>query len=180
MEYSGYLREAYQDDHELEGKKKEEAVRHFIKGYPVRPVKKLIAYIRRETLVEEIIMQQEGAAFNEKTELFRLRPDAQVRPSLPNQYGRLLEHIEVHRWYLGEQQESFIPFQQAAASWYDNVYMPLVRVIREQEILAEFSGRTETDLYLWIIEHKDYLEREYQTGTDLDQAADDFTKRNRK
>jgi hypothetical protein len=180
MEYSGYLREAYQDDNELEGKKKEAAVRHFLKGYPVRPVKKLIAYLRRENLVEEIIMQQEGAAFNEKTELSHLRPEVQVRPSLPNQYARLREHIEVHRWYLGEQQASFIPFPEAAASWYDKVFMPLVRVIREQNILEEFPGRTETDLYLWIIEHKDYLEREYQTGTGLDEAADDFTKRNRK
>jgi hypothetical protein len=180
MEYSGYLREAYRDDNGLGEKKKEEAVRHFLYGYPVRPVKKLIAYLKKENLVEQIIMQQEGAAFNEKTELCQHRPDAMVRPSLPIHYDRLLEHIEVHRWYLGEQRGSFVPYSEAVVSWYDQVYLPLVRIIRDQNILDQFPGRTETDLYLWIIEHKEVLAREFQTETDLDKAAEDFTKKNRK
>jgi hypothetical protein len=180
MEYSGYLREVYRDENIMGEKKKEEAVRHFLDGYPVRPVKKIISYLRKEDLVEEIIMQQERAAFYEKTELPILRPEVYIWPTLPKQYDRLLEHIEVHRWYLGEQKGSFIPYFDAVVSWYDNVYMPLVSIIRSQNILLEFPGRTETDLYLWIIEHKEYLERENQTETGLGQAAEDFSKRNKK
>ena len=37
------------------------------------------------------------------------------------------------------------------ASWYDTVYLPLAQVIRDQQLLKHFSGRTEADLYLWMV-----------------------------
>jgi hypothetical protein len=181
MEYSGYLREAYRYDNGAQpGNEKEEAVRHFLDGYPIRPLKKLISYFKKAPLLEEIVMQQEEAAFYERTGLTLLRKDARVRPSLPIHYDRLFEHIEVHRWYLGEQRGGYVPFSDAVASWFDSVYLPLVQIIREQDIMAQFTGRTEADLYLWIMQHKEYLAREYQTETALDQAAKDFTKRRKK
>jgi hypothetical protein len=50
--------------------------------------------------------------------------------------------------------------QEAIADWYDHVYMPIVNVIREMEILKEFPGKTEGDLYLWILDHQHYLAEE--------------------
>ena len=41
--------------------------------------------------------------------------------------------------------------------WYDNVYMPIVKVIRDTDILKEFPGKTEGDLYLWVLDHQHYL-----------------------
>jgi hypothetical protein len=38
--------------------------------------------------------------------------------------------------------------------WYDNIYLPLVKVIHENSILKEFPGRTAGDLYLWIMDHR--------------------------
>jgi hypothetical protein len=32
--------------------------------------------------------------------------------------------------------------------------MPIVRVIREQDLLKQFPDRTEADLYRWIMEHR--------------------------
>jgi hypothetical protein len=180
MEYSGYLREAFRDESKTSDKIKESAARHFLDGYPVRPVKKLLSFLRKENLIEEIILQQERAAFHEKTELPILRPDASIYLTIPKQFDRLLEHIEVHRWYLGEERDNFIPYSEAVISWYDNVYMPLVNIIRNQNILTEFPGRTETDLYLWIIEHKENLEKDYHTETGIDEAAEDFKNRNKK
>ena len=47
------------------------------------------------------------------------------------------------------------------ASWYDNVYMPVVHAIRDYDLLHNFPTRTEADLYLWIAHHRERLAREY-------------------
>ena len=43
-------------------------------------------------------------------------------------------------------------------SWYDNVYLPAVESIRQEGLLAGFPGRTETDAYIWMMEHREALE----------------------
>jgi hypothetical protein len=53
------------------------------------------------------------------------------------------------------------------------VYRPVIEVIREQNVLADFPGRTEADLYLWLIDHLHYL-RESQGDVDPAQAAQEF------
>jgi hypothetical protein len=89
-------------------------------------------------------------------------------------YEKLLEHIDVHRWYLGEQKKSEVSYEEAVLSWYDQVYLPLVKIIREQHILREFPGRTEADLYLWIIEHQGMLRSTYGDEIPLETAAENF------
>jgi nucleotide-binding universal stress UspA family protein len=59
------------------------------------------------------------------------------------------------------------------AGWYDEVYLPVVEALRQRDLLAEFPGRTEADLYLWISRHRaalrEALEWEVEPG---DAAAD--------
>ena len=81
--------------------------------------------------------------------------------TLPGQYSKLLEDIDVHRWYLGEEQGQEVSFPEAAVSWYEDVYSPLVEFIRTLDILGEFPGRTETDLYIWILQQQAKLRRIY-------------------
>ncbi|MEJ2750924.1 MAG: transcriptional regulator, partial [Anaerolineae bacterium] len=89
-------------------------------------------------------------------------PDADVTLSLPGKYDKLLYHISAHRWYLGEERSGDVPYEEAVASWYDNAYLPLVQMIREQEIMDSFPGRTEADLYLWLVEHREEFEASFQ------------------
>jgi len=117
--------------------------------------------------LEEWIEQQEAVEFLATTELLLLRPEAQVLVTLPGQYQQLLEHISVHRWFLGIESGRAIPYAKAVASWYDRVYMPIVEGIREASLLREFPKRSEADLYLWLIEHLWYLR---EAGV-LDEAA---------
>jgi len=95
--------------------------------------------------------------FIEKTRIDRIRPDHSIRFSEPDGYSRLLEHIAVHRYFLGGEQNRRIPWDDAVASWYDTLYMPTVKIIRERDILKDFPHRTEADLYLWIMDHYYYL-----------------------
>jgi len=43
-----------------------------------------------------------------------------------------------------------VSLPEAAASWYDNVYVPVAEVIRKHRILEHFPGWTEADLYVEI------------------------------
>jgi hypothetical protein len=47
--------------------------------------------------------------------------------------------------------------EEAVADWYDAVYMPIVKVIRQSRILRDFPGKTEADLYLWVLDHQQHL-----------------------
>ena len=132
--------------------------------------------IRPDTDLDEIIRLAEQADFFAKTNLDRLRLGQEVRLTLPGQYGNLLEHIHVHRWYLGVENSREIGWEEAVQSWYDRVYLPLVEYIREENILADFPNRTETDLYLWIIEHRSVL-RGDPDATPVEEAATDFIRR---
>ncbi|HEY9086922.1 MAG TPA: hypothetical protein VIO36_02040 [Anaerolineaceae bacterium] len=124
--------------------------------------------------IDDLIRAQEYAEFITATKLTDLRPDSAVNLSLPGQYTKLVDHISVHRWYLGEQFQRDIPWEEAVTRWYDEVYLPLVEIIREQKILAEFPGRTEADLYLYIIEHLAYLREEWKEEVSIEEAASHF------
>ncbi len=111
--------------------------------------------------------------FIEKTRLDKIRPDHSIRFSEPDGYARLLEHIAVHRYFLGVEQNRRIAWDEGVASWYDTLYMPSVRIIREREILKDFPNRTDSDLYLWIMDHYHYL-KEGDASVPLEDAAMHF------
>jgi hypothetical protein len=81
----------------------------------------------------------------------------------------MIEHIAVHRYFMGLEQERPISEEEAVMHWYDTVYLPIVKVIRESEILKDFPGKTEGDLYLWVLDHQRYLS---EHGRDLQPPAD--------
>jgi hypothetical protein len=107
--------------------------------------------------LEEWIRREDAVAFLSTTRLMQVRPDAEVLLTLPGQYEQLLEHISVHRWFLGIEAGQEIAYEVAVGSWYDRVYLPLVEAIHEADVLKEFPQRTAADLYLWLIEHLWYL-----------------------
>ncbi|OQY80367.1 MAG: hypothetical protein B6D40_13050 [Anaerolineae bacterium UTCFX3] len=112
----------------------------------------------------------EKVDFLERTHLDDLRPDARIKLTIPDGFDRMLEHIAVHRYFMGD-----IGEEEAVTHWYDTVYLPIVKVIRSSEILSEFPGKTEGDLYLWALDHQHYLaEQEGQPLHPPDQAAQDF------
>lgn len=116
----------------------------------------------------------EYTEFLERTRLDVLRPDQQIAFTIGGGYQRLLEHIAVHRYFLGLEQQRFVPEEEAVCSWYDHVYLPLVRIIREKEILREFPGRTEADLYLWIMDHQHFLRERFGPEVATEVAAEHF------
>lgn len=113
--------------------------------------------------------------FLERAGLDRVRPQAQVDVTVLGGYERMLEHIAVHRYFMGLDFRRDIPEEEAVAHWYDTVYAPITAVIRESGILKAFPGRTEADLYLWVLDHRHYLVAQGQADlVEPGQAAEDF------
>ncbi len=122
---------------------------------------------------EDLEIKGEYAEFLKRARLDELRPDQAIEFTIAGGYRRLLKHIAVHRYYMGLEQQQFIPEDEAVTDWYDSVYQPLVQVIREQEILKDFPDRTEADLYLWVISHQYFL-REERESVSSEEAAEHF------
>ena len=109
---------------------------------------------------EDLIILETKVQFLERTSLDSLKPDADIELTIPDGFDRMLEHIAVHHYFMGIDWKRDISEQEAVVHWYDNVYMPIINVIRDTEIIKEFPGKTEGDLYLWVLDHQHYLESE--------------------
>jgi nucleotide-binding universal stress UspA family protein len=123
---------------------------------------------------EDLILMSEYTDFLEHTNLDQIRPSANLSVTVPGQYPILEEHISVHRYFMGIEQNHEIQYSEAVADWYDEVYLPVVEIIQEHGLLKDFPGRTETDLYLWIAEHRADLEKEVNTQVEVTSAVDDL------
>jgi len=98
--------------------------------------------------------------FLERTNLDALRSDININLSIPDGFSRMLEHIAVHKYFMGIDFKRDISEQEAIEHWYDNVYLPIVSIIRQSKLLDDFPGKTEGDLYLWTLDHQHYLYKE--------------------
>jgi nucleotide-binding universal stress UspA family protein len=123
---------------------------------------------------DDLILKAEYADFLEQTHLDKLRPEADLSLTVPGRYRTLEEHIEVHHYFMGLDQQREVPYEEAVTHWYDTVYLPVVQVIQERGVLRDFPERTETDLYLWISEHRAALEEKLGWEIKPEVAASDL------
>ena len=106
---------------------------------------------------EDLVILKNKVNFLERTSLDSLRPDADIKMTIPDGFDRMLEHIAVHCYFMGLDWKRDISEEEAIIHWYDTVYMPVINVIRDTDILKEFPTKTESDLYLWVLDHQRYL-----------------------
>jgi hypothetical protein len=115
--------------------------------------------------MRSLLLKEEYSDFLAWTNLADLCSDQRIEFSEPGGYLDLVGHINAHRYYLGLEQGRPVERDQAVVSWYHEVYLPVVEVLRDQQALRFFTGRTEADLYRWIMDHRWYL-RERNGGAD--------------
>lgn len=112
------------------------------------------------------IVKVERSEFITATNLDALRPNNNLRITEPGRYPILLRHIFVHQYLRNKELEAQnadyrLEWEAAVCSWYDTVYVPVVEEIRKFNIMGQFPGRTEADLYLWITHHREELATHY-------------------
>jgi nucleotide-binding universal stress UspA family protein len=114
--------------------------------------------ITADTNPSDLILKAEYLDFLDRTKFDQLCPQTEMMLTNPGQYPILEEHISVHRYFMGIDEDRSIPYEEAVKHWYDSIYCPIVEIIRERGILRHFPGRTDADLYLWLSKHQSELE----------------------
>ena len=109
---------------------------------------------------DDLIIKAEYIAFLRKTNIKKLFPESEFNITIPGGYENLLSHIDTHRYFMGLDLKKEVSYQEAVKSWYENVYSLFVGPIRERGIMRWFPGRTETDLYAWVLDHQATLKEE--------------------
>ncbi len=110
-----------------------------------------------DLLPEDLEVLGAKVEFLERTNLDRLRPAADITATVLGGYERMLEHIAVHRYFMGLDFRRDVSESEAVEHWYDTVYLPVVRVVGDSGVMKAFPNRTEADFYLWVMDHRHYL-----------------------
>ncbi len=123
---------------------------------------------------DDLIAKERYAHFLDRTGLDDSFADLDLSMSVAGNYRVLERQIEVHQHWVEETEGITISFPEAAARWYQSVYWPIIQVIRQNGIMRDFPGRTETDLYVWIDKHRHELAHRLGWSVDLAQAMRDI------
>jgi nucleotide-binding universal stress UspA family protein len=126
---------------------------------------------------EDLICKAEYAEFLEATGLGGPTSEFALDVRGCGQYPKLMKQIAVHQFNASPSQGREIMFHEAAADWLATVYAPLTLAIREHDMLRWFPDHTETDLYLWVVEHQQALEEELGWAIRPDAAITDLAVR---
>jgi len=110
-----------------------------------------------------------------QTDLDGIIEEGNIFFTAPGRYEEMLQHVLGHKYFINMKQEDEIPLPVAARSWYENLYIPIVKIIREANLLSRFPGRTESDLYIWIVKQWHYLKEKYGDEYPLEAAAAKYT-----
>jgi hypothetical protein len=118
----------------------------------------------------EIAGQQ--TRFLERTRLDVLRPEQDVTFTTVGAFEWALGHIALHRQAMTLEKQRVVTQDEAVVDWYDQVYLPIVRIVRETGLLAQFPDRTEGDLFLWIVDHQRDLSQRCGLSVSKERAAE--------
>jgi len=131
-----------------------------------------------ETRPEDLERLGAKVEFLERTQVDRFLPSADVTPTLLGGYDRLIEHIAVHRYFMGIEAQREISDEDAVKDWYANLYQPVEELVVQSGVLDHLPGRTATDVYLWVMDHLHYLrEQGGYEDAEPEEAARDFLTR---
>ncbi len=119
----------------------------------------------------KLIIKKEYVEFIEKTSIDKILPDVKFEVTKPGRYDILLEQIRFHHYLLNTLSEKEITWEEAVKSWYKTIYTPVIQLIHKYNIMKHFPKLTETDLYIWIINHWNFLKERYDKNINTEQAA---------
>ena len=117
---------------------------------------------------DEVIIKARYAEFLEKTNLDRLVPEADLLMTFCGHYQTLLKQIKAECYLIGDNSNSCEgeDWEAAVLTWYHEVYLPVIQLIRELGVRHRFPERTETDIYVLLSEEREELEEALQWRLD--------------
>jgi hypothetical protein len=126
----------------------------------------------------DLLYKLEHRRLLERLAIDRVLPELKLELSDLADYRRLAEHIEAHGFRLSQLWRRYVPPEETLRDWHEHCYAPIAAMIREERVLDAFPGRTELDLYLWIVRHREQLSLEAHDESVTPSAAkDDLVRR---
>lgn len=123
------------------------------------------------------VIEYEKKYFETKTNFFEIFPDAEIDFTATGRFDEIIQHIMTHKYFINQEQKEEIPLKKAIRSWYMNVYLPVINIIHAEDLASRFPGRTESDLYVWMIHHWHSLKYKYGEHISLEDAVKDYSEK---
>ncbi|AFD25040.1 ParB N-terminal domain-containing protein [Deinococcus gobiensis] len=129
--------------------------------------------------LKDLIIKGEYAQFLKATDLDHVVPGHRpIMFTTPGRYEKLLEHIRTRQYFLdrkpGREGRPPVTWEEAVESWYCRLYLRIVENLDLHDVMYRFPGRTEADLYLWIMDHRYFLTEKYGHDVGSEEATVDF------
>lgn len=94
----------------------------------------------------------------------------------PGKYDLIYNHILTHKYYINQNQEEEIEWEEAVNSWFRNVFLPVIHYLEDYKVMRHFKKRTTGDLYVWIMKYWDQLKAKYGQDVPLNDAVAELEK----
>ncbi len=125
---------------------------------------------------DELVLKTAYVNFLEDTRIDQILPGFDFSLHLVENYPLLKEHISVHQYYMGIENERPVSFEEAVLDWYETLYSPVVASVESSGLHHAFRDLTLTDLYLWLLDQQQSLQQDLGIALKhenvLDYAAD--------
>lgn len=128
---------------------------------------------------QDLPLKAEFSTFLQDTHLDRVRPEANLTFTRPGQAAILREQIDRYHRALARRQQRQIRYEDAVGGWYDEVYEPFVRFLRNWTLSPALPGLSETEVYLLLCEHREHRESMREAlgwQVELEAAAEDYVR----
>jgi hypothetical protein len=122
--------------------------------------------LNREGINEQVDAAEAYMTFLHETGLRYIPQHENLMLSEPTRYNDLIGHLNLHRDVLCLTEDCDMTMPEAAAHWHEHVYLPAVLLMRQYGVLEHAKGRTEADMYLWLVDHLCELEQCYEGQID--------------
>ena len=121
----------------------------------------------------DLLHKLEHRRLLERLPIDRVLPEIKVELSDVADYRRLATYIEAHGFRTSQLWKRYVSPEEVLGDWYEYHYRPIAEMIREERVLDAFPDRTELDLYLWIVNHRERLALEARDEKISPRAAKD-------
>lgn len=118
-------------------------------------------HIEPDEPLDHVLIRLGEQQFMTLTQLDQYYPDHTITFTTPGRYQELLAQIKQLRQTLTLIDGQEPTDQEAIMAWYEMLYLPALQIIQESNIMAQFPGRTQADLFAWLSKNRQALIQQY-------------------
>jgi nucleotide-binding universal stress UspA family protein len=121
-----------------------------------------------------VICKARYADFLQRTNLDQFCPEADLLMTYCGEYETFWQQIQTHQSWLTMQSGATVTLDEAVQGWYQDIYLPVVGMIREHGLWRNFPECTEADLYILLLRHWETLQQSLGWQLKIETAVADM------